>query len=323
MKSLTNCARVAPFFAFPLLSACLFFVKPSSQETASKGSLTEAAPASPSECAHEQLPAEVVTQPEIPPDFKVSAAVLSTLAKDPLAIFTLTPSPFEQPQSIPALMEANPGIFEYLPPDLRKQPDLREKAIALGASTGIRFTKDVKARVSPNANAAISYGSNPASNGYLADPRPVQGFSAGDTLKPLSTQTVGDQIWYQVTAQRKSSRAEDRENYESLSNVGGIPFEGYTMAIDPGWVPASVTEETILADHYISRECTFNGVQNGDLAVYVDFEEVGFESFDEMAYKLMALQEKGTVSPGDRFRIVWRVPADSRERLSLVWIPFE
>jgi hypothetical protein len=188
---------------------------------------------------------------------------------------------------------------------------------------GVKIKADVQARVRPAANAAVSRGSSDTTNGYLVEGRPIQSFAAADRVPVLGATIVDGEAWIQVTKARSTSREADRKNFETLTNVGGVEFEDFSHAVDAGWIPATGTEPAILSARYFTGLYRLNSVENGDLAVYVGFDEQQFEGFDTPHYTLMTLLESGRIAVGDRIRVVWRESLTKSESAELEWLPFK
>ena len=119
----------------------------------------------------------------------------------------------------------------------------------------------------------------------------------------------------------ESSREDDEKSFNELSNVGGVTFEDFSHAVDAGWIPAAVTEPVILSARYFTGLYRLNSIENGDLAVYVGFDEQQFEGFDIPFYTLMTLLESGRIASGDRIRVVWRESLTKSERAEMEWLP--
>jgi hypothetical protein len=167
--------------------------------------------------------------------------------------------------------------------------------------------------VAPDAGAREALYPSDTPNGYLAEGRQPQALD-GQTLAILEEREVGGQRWYRVVSEKASTPEADRRAFEDVSNVGGVAFEDFSFAQDPGWVPASVTAPGVAVPRCESRLLVFQSVSNGDLGIYTDFDGIGFSSFGDAEYVLLEAAEKGRLAAGDRVRVVW---CDEQ----ITWVP--
>ena len=258
-----------------------------------------------------------------PPDQIVSKLTAEIVKRDPIAVMLMKSPPWDDRAQVLELMQHNVHLYDFMPPALRKDPEIQALAAKLGLPMGVKFKSDVQARVRPAADAAVAKGPSDTTNGYLAAGRPIQSFATGDRVAVLGTITVDGVPWIRVTDAVSTSREEDKQSFNELSNVGGIAFEDFSHAVDEGWIPATVTEPVIMSARYFTGLHRLDSVQNGDLAVYVGFDGLHFEGFDTPHYTLMTLLESGRIAPGDRIRLVWRESLTKSESAELVWLPFK
>ena len=141
-------------------------------------------------------------------------------------------------------------------------------------------------------------------NGYLAEPRLEQRLE-NVTVPILAEKTVDGVLWYQVVASQTSDREVERVSYEDLVNVGSIPFEDFSFSCDPGWIPASKTTPSVLASRCGTGLYAFESVDNGDLGVYVSFDEVAFDDFDDANYAILQAFSEDRLAAGDQVRLIW------------------
>jgi len=260
---------------------------------------------------------------ETPPDQVVTTLTPELVKRDPMAVMFMESPPWENRARVLELMRHNVQLYDYMPPALRKDPEILALAKELGLPVGVRVTTDTQARVLPSPDAAVALGASDTTNGYLADARPIQSFSADDRVRVLGTTTVDGAQWLQVTEARPVSREEDRKSFETLSNVGGVDFRDFGHSVDAGWIPATVTEPAILSARYITGLYRLDSVENGDMGIYVHFDEQGFDGFETVHYTLLTLLDSGGIASGDRIRVGWRESLQKSEEPELVWLPFE
>ena len=260
---------------------------------------------------------------DTPADQVVTTLTPAIVKSDPILVMLMKTPPWDDRARVIELMEHNVHLYDFMPPALRKDPEIRALAEKLGLPMGVKIKADVQARVRPAANAAVSRGSSDTTNGYLVEGRPIQSFAAADRVPVLGATIVDGEAWIQVTKARSTPREADRKNFETLTNVGGVELEDFSHAVDAGWIPAAVTEPAILSARYFTGLYRLNSVENGDLAVYVGFDEQQFEGFDTPHYTLMTLLESGRIAVGDRIRVVWRESLTKSESAELEWLPFK
>lgn len=239
----------------------------------------------------------------------------AVLAQDPMAVLFARAPGWDDPALVSSWLDVNPAVYGYLPLEVQRQPDVQAKAVALGLPVGVRMTADVVARTAPQADSPVALWASDTTNGYLVEGRQEQAFAAGATAPNLQVQDVDGVQWIQVTAPVTRTAAQDDAVFETLSNVGGVERAAFSLATDPGWVPASVTEPAVRSTECSAGLYTFQSVENGDLAVYVNFDEVGTEDFSDAAYTLLAHAESGALTPGAQ---VYLVVCDG----SIEWMPF-
>ena len=259
---------------------------------------------------------------DISPDLVVTELTAEVVKNNPMAVMFMKKPPWEDRKKVLELMQHNVELYTYMPVALREDPEIRKSALALGLPAGVRLTADMPARVRPSKSAPLAFGGSDTTNGYLVDKRPQITFSKGDVAPVLKKTVVDGQEWVQVSEGRVTSREEDKEAYQMMSNVGGIKFEDFSFSMDPGWIPASATESVVYSPRAVTDVRTFEGAQNGDLAVYVGFDGVDFEGFSENNYTLLSRSEKGLLHSGDRVRLVWLESMVATEHPELVWLPF-
>ena len=260
---------------------------------------------------------------DTPPDQIVTKLTAELVKRDPIAVMLMKSPPWDDRARVIELMQHNVHLYDFMPTALREDPEIRALAAKLGLSMGVKFKADVQARIRPAADAAVAHGPSDTTNGYLAADRPTQSFGTGDRVAVLGTTTVDGVPWIRVTDAVPSSREDDQKSFNELSNVGGVTFEGFSHAVDEGWIPAAVTEPVILSARYFTGLYRLDSVQNGDLAVYVGFDGLHFEGFDTPHYTLMTLLESGHIAVGDRIRVVWRESLTKSESAEMEWLPFK
>lgn len=259
---------------------------------------------------------------DTPPGQVVTKLTPEIVKDNPMAVLFMKSPPWDDLARVLALMQHNAELYDYMPPKLRINPNVQALAEKLGLPMGVRITADTQARVRPATDAAVSQGPSDTTNGYLVDNRPVQSFSLGDRVQVLGTISMDGVQWLKVTEARPTSREQDRMTFDTLSNVGGVTFKDFSHTIDEGWVPAAITEPAILSARYITGLYRFDSVENGDLAVYVYFDEMGFGGFDTPHYTLMSLLDAGKIKKGDQIRVVWRESLQKSQESTLEWLPF-
>ena len=259
---------------------------------------------------------------DIPENQVVTTLTTEIVKENPMAVLFMKSPPWDDLGQVLALMQHNPALYDYMPPKLRGNPNVLALAEKLGLPMGVRFTADTQARTQPAMNAPVSKGASDTTNGYLVDVRPVQSFAAGDQVCVLETTTVNGAQWHKVTQAQQTSREQDQESFRTLSNVGGVTFADFSHGVDEGWVPAAITEPVILSARYVTGLYRFASVENGDLGVYVNFDEMGFDGFDTPHYTMLSLFDAGKITKGDRIRVVWRESLQKAQDPTLVWLPF-
>ncbi|MFT5680584.1 MAG: hypothetical protein ACI8RZ_001490 [Myxococcota bacterium] len=236
----------------------------------------------------------------------------ASLKADPMAVLRVADAPLTDVPTVLGWMAVNPKVYDYLPASVQADPVVAERAVSLGYARGISLTADVTARSAPRTDAPAAKLPSDATNGYITGPRGDQQHAAGERLAVLETSEDG--TWLRISEEKVADRVADRETYEMCDNLGQVAFEDFTFARDAGWIPAASTAPAVLAPRCQSKPLTFQSVENGDLAVYVSFAEVSFESFDDHAYTLLAASEAGTLKPGDTLQVIWCDDA-------IVWLP--
>ncbi len=265
--------------------------------------------------------AESVFEP--PPDQVVTTLTPELVKRDPMAVMFMESPPWDNRARVLELMRHNVQLYDYMPPALRSDPEILALAKELGLPMGVRIKTDTQARVLPSPDAAVALGASDTTNGYLADARPIQSFASDDRVRILGTTTVDGAPWLQVTEARPVPRREDNKSFNTLSNVGGVAFGDFSHSVDEGWIPATVTEPAILSARYITGLYRLDSVENGDMGIYVYFDEQQFGGFETEHYTLLTLLDSGDIASGDRIRVVWRESLQKSEEPELVWLPFE
>jgi len=260
---------------------------------------------------------------DTPADQVVTALTPELVKRDPMSVLFMAAPPWDDRTRVLELMRENVQLYAYMPESLRADPEILALAEALGLPKGVKITKETQARVLPSPDAKVALGPSDTTNGYLADVRPVQSFAADDLLQVFDTKTVDGTVWVKVTEARPVPRSEDKNLFQMLSNVGGVDFKDFSHTVDEGWIPATSTEPAILSARYITGLYRLASVQNGDMGIYVDFDEQQFSGFDRVHYTLMMLLDGGQISPGDRIRVVWKESLLKSEEPELVWLPFK
>jgi hypothetical protein len=260
---------------------------------------------------------------DTPSDQVVTALTPELVKHDPMAVMFMESPPWDDRALVLELMQHNVQLYSYMPPAFREDPEIRALAAKLGLPMGVKFKADIQARVRPAVDAAVSRGASDTTNGYLASARPTQLFFAGDRVAVLSTTTVDGVPWIRVTDAVSNSREDDEKSFNELSNVGGVTFEDFSHAVDAGWIPADVTEPALLSARHFTGLYRLDSVENGDMGIYVYFDEQQFDGFETPHYTLMTLLESGDIASGDRIRVVWRESLEKSEEPELVWLPFE
>ena len=256
-----------------------------------------------------------------PPEMIVSIITEDIIRNEPIKLLYSANPPFDRPEILLKWMDINSELYLYLPDELRSREDFKEKAKQNGIEMGLEITERTTARIKPDINARFSLYASDTTNGYLAAPRERQQFEEGDMLKSLKSIKADDQqTWYLITAEQTSDRAQEKQDFEMLTNVGAVNFEDFSLGVDAGWLHWSATEPAIFADQYISGIYTFRFVEHGDLAIYLDFEEISFEGFDS-GYAFIEAVEAGALKEGDKVRLIWKKPASSKETPEIVWMP--
>ncbi len=245
---------------------------------------------------------------------RVAALDEATLRADPMAVLRMPGAPLEDVGAVLGWMAINPEVYDYLPASIQEDPAVSAAAVAAGYTRGVVLTGEVTARAAPRNDAPAAKLPCDTTNGYITGPREEQHHTAGERLAILETVEGEGGPWYRITAGEESSPEEDRKTFEMCDNLGGVPLEEFTLARDPGWIPAAVTAPAVVAPRCRSELLTFEGADNGDLAVYVRFQEVSFADFGEAAYTILSAAEAGTLSPGERLRVIWCDEA-------MVWLP--
>lgn len=264
----------------PVLSGCSGSPAP---RVAAPVSVTEAAPA----------PAGVPTFDD------------ATLRSDPMAVLRVAEAPVTDVATVLGWMAVNPKVYDYLPASVQADPAVAERAVSLGYAWGVALSTAVTARSAPRSDAPAAMLPSDTPNGYIYGPREEQQHAAGARLAVLETVEGEGGSWVRISEEKVADRAEDRAAFDMCDNVGGVAFEDFTYARDPGWIPASSTTPAVLAPRCQAESLTFQGVENGDLAIYVSFEEISFEGFDDHAYTLLSASEAGALSPGDTIQVAW------------------
>jgi hypothetical protein len=259
---------------------------------------------------------------DTPPDQVVTKLTPEIVKDNPMAVLFMKSPPWDDLGQVLALMQHNAELYDYMPPKLRINPNVQALAEKLGLPMGVRITADTQARVRPATGAAVSQGASDTTNGYLVDNRPTQPLALGDRIQVLETTTINGAQWHKVTQGRQTSREQDRASFNTLSNVGGVTFENFSHAVDEGWIPAAITEPAILSARYVTGLYQFDSVENGDLGVYVYFDEMGFDGFDTPHYTMMSLLDAGKIKKGDRIRVVWKESLQKSHEPTLEWLPF-
>jgi hypothetical protein len=257
------------------------------------------------------------------PESQMVTKLTPEIVKDnPMAVLFMKSPPWDDLGQVLTLMQHNAALYDYMPPKLRANPNVQALAEKLGLPMGVRFTADTQARTQPAMDAPVSKGASDTTNGYLVDVRPVQSFASGDQVRVLETTTANGVQWHKVTQARQTSREQDQKSFRTLSNVGGVTFADFSHGVDEGWVPAAITEPVILSARYVTGLYRFDSVENGDLGVYVNFDEMGFDGFDTPHYTMMSLFDAGKIRKGDRIRVVWKESLQKSHEPTLEWLPF-
>lgn len=258
---------------------------------------------------------------EASPDQMLSELTAETVKTRPEAALLLkNKSLWKNPDAVVALLQHNVELYHYLPDKLRSHSAIIQTAKSLGIPTGALILQDRRARVEPSKQAAVSKGPSYTPNGYLVDKRPEIAFKKGDRVAVFDRKVVNGEVWLQVAKKRSYSRDQAKKDYEMLVNVGGIAFEDFSFSKDAGWIPESQTKEALLSRQVKTGLLHFEGVENGDLAVYVSFREKSFSDFSDPAYVILSAAESGRLSPGDQVRISWIEPLLNTEEPTLHWV---
>ena len=241
------------------------------------------------------------------------------ITKDPSVILYTPAPPFDQRETILRWLTLNVEVYYYLPDELRDDRAIQVRAIQNGIPMGIELAEDFTARVLPDMNAAQSRGPSEVSNGYLMSGRNLQTYEKGVKHRVLQSKKIDGETWLQVVKEKKMDRAEEKNMFDMLDNHG-VSFEEFGFSVDAAWIPKSLTKNAIYAEQNMSGIYTFNEVQNGDLAVYVLFDEISFAGF-EQEYAFFDAVLEGKLQRGDKVRVIWRKSASAREEYELLWVP--
>ena len=268
-------------------------------------------------------PARAESVFDTPPDQIVTKLTPELVKRDPIVVMLMKSPPWDDRARVIELMQHNVHLYDFMPPALRKDPEIQALAAKLGLPMGVKIKADVQARVRPAPGAAVARGPSDTTNGYVAEGRPIQSFSSGDRVHVLGTTTVDGVPWLRVTDAVANSREADRKTFNDVSNVGGVAFKDFSLAVDEGWIPAAGTEPAIMSARYFTGLYRLISVQNGDMGIYVDFDVQDFDGFDTPFYTLMTLLESGDIAEGDRIRVVWRESLTKSGGAELEWLPFK
>lgn len=252
----------------------------------------------------------------------VNNVTAKMIQKDAQLLLMTPDSPFSSVKAVLGLMKHNVKVFEYLPDKYRNNDKVRKRAISLGVKQGHVMTRNYHARISPSDTAALSFDRSYTPNGYLASPRPPNRYKRGDVVTVIDRQSVKQQDWILVKLGKTSTKEEDDRSYREVSDVGGVGREGFSMTVDPAWIPAKATKRTITADQYVSGLYKFKGVENGDMGIYVTFQGLDFVGFGA-EYEILSAYEKRKLAQGDRVMIIWKKASSSAKRNQIIWTPFK
>jgi|GEM_PF-3192782 len=250
---------------------------------------------------------------------KITPAMIQ---KDAQVLLMTPDSPFVSVKAVTNLLKQNVKVFEYLPDKYRNHNEIRELATSLGVKQGYVMTRNYHARISPSDTAALSFNQSDTPNGYLASPRPPNQYKKGDMITVIDRKSIKQQDWILVQRGKTSTKEEDDRSYRDVSDVGGVGREGFSMTVDPAWVPASATKRTITADQYVSGLYKFERVENGDMGIYVTFKGLGFVGFGA-EYEILNAYEKRKLVRGDQVRIIWKKATRTTKPHEIIWTPFK
>jgi len=236
----------------------------------------------------------------------------AALQADPRAVMFLS-EPITDPLQAMQWMAANAEVYSYLPQALQEDAAVQARALELGRMQGATITGSVTARRAPRSDAPVALYPSDTTNGYLSEKRQEQRLS-NVILPILDEKTVDGVRWYQLVAASVTTREEDREGFNDVSNVGSISFEDFSFSSDPGWVPASETTPGVITPRCGVGLYTFESVENGDMGVYVSFDGITFDDFDSPNYAILEAATSGMLTGGDQVRLIW---CDG----SIEWLP--
>jgi len=256
---------------------------------------------------------------DFPAEMVITEITDTMIQNDPSVILYTSSPPFDQRETILAWLDLNVKVYFYLPEELRNDRAIQVRAIQNGIPMGIELTEAFTARVQPDMNAAEARGASYVSNGNLMSGRSRLEYAKGSLHTVLKSNKLDGETWYQVLKESKSNREDEKEMFEMLDNHG-VSFEDFGFSVDAAWIPASLTKNAIYAEQSMSGIYTFNDVQNGDLAVYVLFDEISFAGFEE-EYAFFDAVLEGKLKSGDKVRVIWRKAANSPEKYDLIWAP--
>ena len=256
---------------------------------------------------------------DLPADMVITEITDAMIQNDPSVILYTPSPPFDQRETILAWLDLNVKVYFYLPDELRNDRAIQVRAIQNGIPMGIELTEAFTARVQPDMNAVEARGASYVSNGNLMSGRSRQEYAKGALHTVLKSKEMDGEIWYQVLEESKTNREDEKEMFDMLNNHG-VSFENFGFSVDEAWIPASLTKNAIYAEQNMSGIYTFNDVQNGDLALYVLFDEISFAGF-EQEYAFFDAVLEGKLKSGDKVRVIWRKAANSQEKYDLIWVP--
>lgn len=240
---------------------------------------------------------------DFPQTLTAADLTAAVLQDDPLKVMYLS-EPVTDPQVAMQWMAANPKVYSYLPQPLQDDDAVQARAIELGRTAGAKITDAVIAQSAPRSDAPAALYPSDTTNGYLAEPRQEQRLE-NVTLPILEEKTVDGELWYRLVESQTTTPEEDQDGFENVSNVGGIAFEDFSFSCDPGWVPAAKTTPGVVSPRCGTGLYTFESVENGDMGVYVSFEGISFDDFDDPNYAILKAYGDDDLSSGDQVRLIW------------------
>jgi len=301
-------AEAAPAEAAPA-EAAPAEVEPVAEPAAAPEAETEAAPAALAGVTAGPPGSRVFDFPQTLTAADLTEAMLKD---DPMQVLFLS-EPVTDPAVAMQWMAANPKVYNFLSQSLQDDAAVQARAIELGRTAGAKITDAVIAQREPRSDAPAALYPSDTTNGYLAEPRQQQRLE-DVTLPILEEKTVDGELWYRLVEPHTSTPEEDQASFNNVSNVGGIAFEDFSFSRDPGWVPAAKTTPGVVARRCGAGLYTFASVDNGDMGVYVSFDEIAFDDFDDSNYAILQAFSEDRLAAGDQVRLIWCEDA-------IAWLP--